>query len=92
MLQMRHPSSYPKICEGPRPLRPLEHLHRLAQLGEAHFNVIIRSLQYRADTGYLSFQVGSAITYDSVPEHEYQECLLKARAMLEVLKTIVSEQ
>ena len=60
--------------------------------GDFDFNVIIRSLQYRADTGYLSFQVGSAITYDSVPEHEYQECLLKARAMLEVLKTIVSEQ
>ena len=55
--------------------------------GDFDFNVVIRSLQYRADTGYLSFQVGSAITYDSVPEREYQECLLKARAMLEVLGT-----
>jgi para-aminobenzoate synthetase component 1 len=54
--------------------------------GEFEFNVVIRSLQYRADTGYLSFQVGSAITYDSVPEREYEECLLKAQAMLEVLK------
>ncbi|GAB3740489.1 anthranilate synthase component I family protein [Hymenobacter agri] len=53
--------------------------------GDFDFNVVIRSLQYRADTGYLSFQVGSAITYDSVPEREYDECLLKARAMLEVL-------
>lgn len=53
--------------------------------GEFEFNVVIRSLQYRADTGYLSFQVGSAITYDSVPEREYEECLLKAQAMLEVL-------
>nr|WP_246455407.1 anthranilate synthase component I family protein [Hymenobacter citatus] len=53
--------------------------------GTFEFNVVIRSLQYRADTGYLSFQVGSAITYDSVPEQEYAECLLKARAMLEVL-------
>lgn len=53
--------------------------------GDFDFNVVIRSLQYRADTGYLSFQVGSAITYDSVPEREYEECLLKARAMLEVL-------
>ncbi len=60
--------------------------------GDFDFNVVIRSLQYRADTGYLSFQVGSAITYDSVPELEYQECLLKARAILEVLNSVISEQ
>ncbi|WP_460611684.1 aminodeoxychorismate synthase component I [Hymenobacter seoulensis] len=53
--------------------------------GDFDFNVVIRSLQYRQDTGYLSFQVGSAITYDSVPEREYEECLLKAQALLEVL-------
>ncbi|WP_019947223.1 aminodeoxychorismate synthase component I [Hymenobacter aerophilus] len=53
--------------------------------GDFDFNVVIRSLQYRQDTGHLSFQVGSAITYDSVPEREYAECLLKARAILEVL-------
>ncbi|ALD20809.1 aminodeoxychorismate synthase component I [Hymenobacter sp. DG25A] len=53
--------------------------------GDFDFNVVIRSLQYRQNTGYLSFQVGSAITYDSVPEREYEECLLKAQAMLEVL-------
>ncbi len=56
--------------------------------GDFDFNVVIRSLQYRQDTGYLSFQVGSAITYDSVPEREYEECLLKARAMLEVLGVV----
>nr|WP_277881438.1 anthranilate synthase component I family protein [Hymenobacter cyanobacteriorum] len=60
--------------------------------GNFDFNVVIRSLQYRADTGYLSFQVGSAITYDSVPEREYEECLLKARAMLQVLSSVISEQ
>ena len=59
--------------------------------GDFDFNVIIRSLQYRADTGYLSFQVGSAITYDSVPEQEYAECLLKARAILEVLGTRIMD-
>jgi len=59
--------------------------------GKFEFNVVIRSLQYRADTGYLSFQVGAAITYDSVPEQEYAECLLKAKAMLEVLGAEVSE-
>ncbi|MBC8083012.1 MAG: aminodeoxychorismate synthase component I, partial [Hymenobacter sp.] len=60
--------------------------------GNFDFNVVIRSLQYRADTGYLSFQVGSAITYDSVPEQEYAECLLKAQAMLEVLGAGINEQ
>jgi para-aminobenzoate synthetase component 1 len=30
--------------------------------------------------------VGSAITFDSNPEEEYQECLLKAKAMIEVLE------
>ncbi|NVO85267.1 aminodeoxychorismate synthase component I [Hymenobacter terrestris] len=59
--------------------------------GDFDFNVVIRSLQYRTDTGYISFQVGSAITYDSVPEREYAECLLKARAMLEVLGAVVGK-
>ncbi|OWP62078.1 aminodeoxychorismate synthase, component I [Hymenobacter amundsenii] len=59
--------------------------------GDFDFNVVIRSLQYRADTGHLSFQVGSAITYDSVPEREYDECLLKAKAILNVLGAVVSD-
>lgn len=54
--------------------------------GDCDFNVVIRSLQYNAATGYLSFMVGSAITYDSDPEREYEECLLKAQAMLKVLQ------
>ena len=58
--------------------------------GSFSLNVVIRSLQYRADTGYLSLQVGSAITYDSVPAEEYQECLLKAQGVLEALSTVVS--
>ena len=57
--------------------------------GNFELNVVIRSLQYRRDTGYLSFQVGSAITYDSDPEREYAECLLKAKALLEVLHTVI---
>ena len=59
--------------------------------GDFDFNVVIRSLQYRAGTGYLSLQVGSAITYDSVPAQEYAECLLKAQGMLAALGTIISE-
>lgn len=50
------------------------------------FNVVIRSVFYRNDTKYLSFQVGSAITYDSVGEKEYEECLLKAKAIIQVFK------
>ena len=59
--------------------------------GDFDFNVVIRSLQYRQDTGYLSFQVGSAITFDSDPEREYEECLLKAKALLAVLGTVITE-
>ncbi|MDO7852336.1 anthranilate synthase component I family protein [Hymenobacter convexus] len=59
--------------------------------GDFDFNVVIRSLQYRQDTGYLSFEVGSAITYDSDPEREYEECLLKAKALLEVLNSVIGE-
>ncbi|OYU95745.1 MAG: hypothetical protein CFE21_11445 [Bacteroidetes bacterium B1(2017)] len=49
------------------------------------FNVVIRSIQYNANTNYVNFEVGSAITFDSIAEHEYDECLLKAQAMLKAL-------
>jgi para-aminobenzoate synthetase component 1 len=49
------------------------------------FNVVIRSIIYNSSKKYLSFMVGSAITFDSVPEKEYEECLLKAKAIIEVL-------
>lgn len=52
---------------------------------DCDFNVVIRSMQYNASNKYLSFMVGSAITYDSDPEQEYAECLLKAQAILKVL-------
>lgn len=54
--------------------------------GNFDFNVVIRSILYNADSGYVSAQVGGAIVYDSVPEEEYQECLLKAEAMRNSLK------
>lgn len=53
--------------------------------GDFDFNVVIRSLFYNAQNQYLSFHVGGAIVYDSEPEAEYEECLLKAKTMLEVL-------
>ncbi len=49
------------------------------------FNVVIRSILYNQEENYVSFSVGSAITSLSIPEQEYEECLLKAKAMLEVL-------
>lgn len=45
------------------------------------FNVFIRGILYDKSKKYLSFQVGGAITYDSIPEQEYEECLLKAKAI-----------
>ena len=49
------------------------------------FNVVIRSILYNAHNKYLSFSVGSAITSGAIPEQEYEECLLKAKALFEVL-------
>jgi para-aminobenzoate synthetase component 1 len=54
-------------------------------IGDFDFNVVIRSLQYNKKDNYLSFIVGGAITALSDPEKEYEECLLKAKAMFEVL-------
>lgn len=53
--------------------------------GDFDFNVLIRSLFVNEHTKKYSFQVGSAITYDSVAEEEYDECLVKARALFELL-------
>ncbi|GAB3642687.1 aminodeoxychorismate synthase component I [Spirosoma arcticum] len=54
--------------------------------GDFDFNVVIRSLLYDAQSRYASFSVGSAITYDADPAQEWDECLLKARAIREVLE------
>ncbi len=53
--------------------------------GDFDFNVVIRSILYNSENKYLSFSVGSAITSLSQIELEYQECLLKADAMMQVL-------
>ena len=49
------------------------------------FNVIIRSILYNETKKYVSYSVGSAITAKSIVEKEYEECLLKAKAMKYVL-------
>ncbi len=45
------------------------------------FNVVIRSLLYNHINKYISYQVGGAITDGSVPEREYEECLVKAQIL-----------
>ena len=65
----------------------LGYLHPSDKEGEGHgadfdFNVIIRSLIYRSDIGYLSAQVGGAITVLSDGEEEWNETELKAKALL----------
>lgn len=49
-------------------------------------SVVIRSIFYNAHHNYVSFSVGSAITALSDAEKEYEECLVKAQAMLQVLE------
>ena len=58
--------------------------------GDFDFNVVIRTILYNASSKYLSFQVGSAITHSADAEKEYEECLLKAKAIFEVLGHIKS--
>ena len=53
--------------------------------GNFDFNVVIRSILYNEENKYVSFSVGGAITAKSTPEKEYEECLLKAKAMKYVL-------
>ena len=57
----------------------------IAPNGDLDFNVIIRSILYNAFEKYVSYSVGGAITAQSIPEKEYEECLLKAQAMKQVL-------
>jgi para-aminobenzoate synthetase component 1 len=62
----------------------------IAPNGDFDLILIIRTMLYDADQKYLSFQVGSAITHQAIPEIEYDECLLKAKAILQVLKSKIN--
>lgn len=53
--------------------------------GDFDLSVLIRSIFYDEEKHYLSFTVGSAITAMCNAEDEYEECLLKAKAMMQVL-------
>lgn len=54
--------------------------------GDFDFNVVIRSILYNETKKYVSFSVGGAITAKSNPTKEYEECLIKAKAMREALE------
>jgi len=56
--------------------------------GDFDLNVVIRSILYNASNHYLSFPTGSAITFYSDPRREWEECLLKAEAMMKVITTV----
>ena len=49
------------------------------------FNVVIRSILYNKKNKYLSFTTGGAITIESNPEDEYQECYAKAKLIFKIL-------
>jgi para-aminobenzoate synthetase component 1 len=59
--------------------------------GNFDFNVMIRTLFYNKSTSVLSFAVGSAITIKALPENEYEECLLKAKALMQALDISTTE-
>jgi para-aminobenzoate synthetase component 1 len=58
----------------------------IAPNGDFDFNVVIRSIMYNEQSKYISYQVGGAITHYSNAEAEYEECLLKAKAMEKALQ------
>lgn len=53
--------------------------------GNFDFNVVIRSLLYHQQKEYLTYLVGSGITFYADAEHEYAECMIKAEAMEKAL-------
>ena len=54
----------------------------IAPNGDFDFNVVIRTLIYNRETNYLSCPVGGAITIQSSPEAEYEECNIKVQSIL----------
>ena len=58
--------------------------------GDFDFNVMIRALFYNAASQQIGFSVGSAITVQASAEKEYEECLLKAEALMQALHTKTS--
>lgn len=53
--------------------------------GDFDFNVVIRSIFYDDANKKLSFSAGAGITFNSIAQKEYEESMLKAEAIIEVL-------
>jgi len=54
--------------------------------GDFDFNVVIRSLMYDDTKKLISFKAGGGITFNSDVNEEYEESLLKAEAIIRILK------
>lgn len=59
------------------------------QNGNFNLSVLIRTIVYDQQTKRLSFAVGSAITHMCDPEAEYDECLLKANALIKAINGFI---
>ncbi|HXB42202.1 MAG TPA: anthranilate synthase component I family protein [Bacteroidia bacterium] len=66
-------------------------LGMMQENGDFDFCVVIRSIIYNPKQRRISFHVGSAITASSIPETEWEECLLKADALLKALDIDINE-
>ncbi len=55
------------------------------------FNVVIRTILYNLANKYLSVGVGGAITMKSKAIEEYEECLIKAKPLFEVLNFYIDD-
>jgi para-aminobenzoate synthetase component 1 len=54
--------------------------------GNFDFNVVIRSIFYNRSKKIISYKAGGGITINSDPLQEYQETLIKAAAIKEILQ------
>lgn len=54
------------------------------------FNVVIRSLQINQQNNYASIITGGAITIKSNPENEYEESILKTKALLNSINSSIN--
>ncbi len=62
------------------------HIGYVAPNGDYDFSVVIRTLQYDTHTKRAAIHAGSAITLLSDAESEYEECILKTKAIVQFFK------
>ena len=55
------------------------------------FSVVIRTILYNLANQYVSIGVGGAITIQSDPNEEYEECFIKAKPLFEVLNFKIND-